>query len=151
MAIVVATRLKAHSWRHTLWFSLVATPSNLQAQRARGFVAGKFLWARSTDIFTVTLWEDGRSMQAFRNQGPHGRVMATWPRYGPPSTFAAWKVAGTNVPSWREVGERMAERARWADGPELSGEQLRVLHPLPPARGVSVPMFRLRRRTREHD
>ena len=125
----------------------MAIPSNIQAQRARGFIAGKFLWTRSRDLFTVTLWDDGRSMQNFRNSGAHGRVMSTWPRYGPASTFAVWKADDTQLPSWRHVEERLVARARWADGPELSGEKSRALYPIPPVRGISMPMFRLRRRT----
>ena len=67
--------------------------------------AGRTFW-------TVSVWKDRASMQAFRNGGSHGRSMPKLVRWVGHARLANWEQEGTEVPGWEALYARLTESGR---------------------------------------
>ena len=63
-------------------------------------------------FWTLTVWDSGRAMTAFRDSDLHGRVMGDLAEWTSEGSFAVWRQDGSAVPRWAEVGDHLRERVR---------------------------------------
>jgi len=61
-----------------------------QAVRAAGFAGGRLLIDKHRTYWTLTLWDNEKSMKAFRGSGAHGRVMPKLVEWCDEAAYAHW-------------------------------------------------------------
>lgn len=113
MPLAVATRTVIYRrWRlRFMWGSLRA---GFQARRSPGYLAGSVRVTAGGPVFwTLTVWQDGAAMNAFRESGAHARFMPKLAVWGSQAAMTAWQVDAD--PSWDEVFVRMARSPRWPE------------------------------------
>ena len=119
------TRLRLRSIRFLPQFAWHAIRSNLQVQRAHGFLLGSLLPDRSLTFWTMTAWDSESSMRAYMISGPHKAAMPYLMHWCDEASVAHWMETDPNVlaslPSWTEADRRM----------RASGRTSNVLHPSP--------------------
>jgi hypothetical protein len=82
-----------------------------QIARAPGAI-GYSLRAKpmSRQFWTLSAWQDSRSLLDFVRQMPHGEVMKTLTPYMAPTKFTEWKILGSAIPpNWDDAVRRMAQ------------------------------------------
>ena len=107
MPFVSVTRLHLKSFLSYPMFIYYAMASAKQARKAPGFIAG---WLGGEDArgnWTATVWETAEAMRAFRNSGPHLKVMPKLMHWCDESSFAHWEQADATVPTGDVAYERM--------------------------------------------
>jgi hypothetical protein len=73
---------------------------------------GYSLWAQplSRQFWTLSAWQDSRSLMEFVGQLPHGDVMKALTPYMAPTKFTEWKILGSAIPpNWDEAVRRLAQ------------------------------------------
>ncbi len=61
-------------------------------------------------FWTLSVWEDEKSLAEFVSKIPHGQVMASLAPHMGQTKFTEWKVKGSAVPpNWDQAKRRMAE------------------------------------------
>jgi hypothetical protein len=140
MAVVVATRMVPSKLRHLPAFLVGSMRAGAQAQRAAGFRAGRMRIVRGPAFWTLTVWQDGRHMSAYRDSGVHAKLAPHIARWAKEAAFTVWQTDNTLLPSWREATRRMADRAVFA--PLENPNERHIRHELPKARylGLVAPM-----------
>lgn len=139
MALAVATRTvirRRHRVRF-LWGSLRAA---FQARRSPGYLGGALRVARGPVFWTLTLWQDGAAMNAFRASGVHGELIPKMAGWASQACTTAWKVE--RDPSWDETFERMAGSARWIELDSPDRWHLENRMESPSTWGLAVPVPR---------
>jgi Domain of unknown function (DUF3291) len=64
----------------------------------------------SREFWTLSVWEDTRSLMTFVAKIPHGDVMRALAGHMGATKFSQWELLGSGVPpSWDEAMQRMAE------------------------------------------
>ena len=121
MALAVVTRTSIHR-RHRARFIWGSLRVAWQARRSPGYLGGSLRLDGGATFWTLTVWTDGRAMNAFRGSGTHGRLMPKLVRWASEASTTAWQV--DEVPSWGDAVEQMDANARW----------LEVAHPGEPHR-----------------
>jgi hypothetical protein len=121
MPFVSVTRLRVRSWRYLPQFVWQALKTGRQAERAGGFLGGRFLREAGNVFWTVTLWEDKEAMLAYRNAGAHRLVMPRLLEWCDEAAVAHWTQDGTDLPDWQEAHRRMT----------IEGRVSKVKHPSP--------------------
>ncbi len=109
---VSVTRLQLRSLRYLPMFLWYAMASARQARRSPGFVGG---WLGGEGImgkWTATVWESADAMRAFRNSGPHLKVMPKLLRWCDESAYTHWEQADATVPSGAVAYERLAQEGK---------------------------------------
>jgi heme-degrading monooxygenase HmoA len=146
MAVVVATRFKLGSARHLPRFFAGTMATARQARRSPGFVGGRLRVEPGGVYWTLTTWQSGRDMVAFRNAGAHAAVVPRLGGWACEAVFGVWNVDDEGVPSWAEASRRLAEHPNFATLDEPSAAHLAGT--FRPARqlGLDMPLFRRRRR-----
>jgi hypothetical protein len=99
--IATTTRLEVRGLRGWVRFFRHIVRVRKQLDRPPGLVHMELRGLR-----TLTVWNDRRSMQKFRNSGAHRNAMIAWPGIGR-ATSVTWEVDG--VPSWEDALARYAE------------------------------------------
>ena len=120
-SVVVATRMRLRSVRFLPAFLRAANGTAEQARQTPGFLGGALRIERGLVFWTLTVWDTGRAMAAFRDSGLHGMVMGNLAEWASEGSFALWRQDGSAVPQWAEVGDHLSERVR----------QSKVRHPSP--------------------
>lgn len=146
MAIVAVTRTVLARPAYLVPFGRANLRVARQVRRTPGFVAGAVGVSLGSVFWTMTMWEDGRAMVAFRDSGAHLEEMpklAGWSRQG---CLTAWQTDGTTLPSWAEAHARLAERAHFV--PVTAPDEIQRGHVVPATRGsvLSFPVPGARRR-----
>lgn len=141
MPIAVVTRTRMAKLRFVPKFMWLCLRIGLEARRTEGYVAGAVRLSSGPEFWTLTVWESGRAMQAFRNNGAHGEAMPLLARWADEGTTAIWRTEGGARPDWGEVQARLEASARFtaidAPSPEQSAN---VVRPAPRlAAAVPVP------------
>lgn len=127
------TRLRVRSFMHLpafLWMTFLA---QRQTVRATGFLAGRLLVDRHRTFWTLTLWENEKSMKAFRGAGPHSRVMPKLVEWCDEASYTHWMTKDGSIPDWPEANERLIKEGRLS----------RVAHPSPDHEARRFPKPRL--------
>jgi Domain of unknown function (DUF3291) len=106
------TRLRVRSLLHLPAFFWTALLVARQAKRAPGFVGGGLLIDNLRTYWTLTVWEDEKSMKAFRGLGAHGRAMPKLLHWCDEASYARWTCADERVPQWREAYDHLLREGR---------------------------------------
>ena len=139
MAFVSVTRLRVRSIRYLLSFSWQVVKTARQAQRSSGFLGGVILREANNVCWTVTAWEDQKSMLDYRNAGAHRTVMPRLLDWCDEASVAHWNQEHNDLPDWQEAHRRIAEE----------GRRSKVKHPSPAhlANQIALPRPGLIQRT----
>lgn len=112
MAFISLTRLRVRSKRYLLpflWYSLL---SARQVQRSPGFLAGKLMLGRKRTYWTVTAWNNEKSMKAFRIAGAHRPAMLKLLDWCDEASIAHWVQDSATLPGPQEAHRRMISAGR---------------------------------------
>jgi heme-degrading monooxygenase HmoA len=112
MAIVSVTRLRIRSVFDLPAFIRQALKSARQAEAADGFLGGRLMREARNAFWTVTVWKDLDSMEAFRIAGAHARIMHKLMEWCDEASVVHWEQEGAAVPSWEEAHRRMVKQGR---------------------------------------
>ena len=128
MPLVSLTRLRLQSWRSYPGFGLFVFRSIGQSLRADGLVGLQLLRDRQHAYWTLTLWQDMQSMEAFRNRGAHGSAMRHLARWCDESAAAHWLVSEEELvelsrPQWNQLQQRLMQLGHFAALPMASAAQ----------------------------
>lgn len=145
MAIVAVTRTVMARPAYLVPFGRANLRVARQVRRTPGFIAGALGVSVGSVFWTMTMWQDGRAMVAFRDSGAHVDEMpklAGWSKHG---CFTAWQTEETTLPSWAEAHDRLTERAHFV--PVTAPDENQRGHVVPATRGsvLSLPIRRARR------
>lgn len=112
MALIAVTRLRVRSWTYLPQFVLQSFRCARQAERASGFLGGKLLRETGNVFWTLTVWEDATSMNAYRTTGVHRSVMPKLLLWCDEASVVHWNQPTGELPSWLEAHRRMAREGR---------------------------------------
>ncbi len=66
----------------------------------------------SREFWTLSVWEDTRSLMNFVAKVPHGEVMKALSSHMGPTKFTQWKILGSAIPpNWDEATRRMSQES----------------------------------------
>lgn len=83
-----------------------------QTVRAAGFAGGRLLLDNLRTYWTLTVWEDEKSMKAFRGSAAHAAVMPKLAEWCDEAAYAHWAAADRSIPGWLEAHERLVSEGR---------------------------------------
>jgi heme-degrading monooxygenase HmoA len=131
MAIVSATRVRVRSLLFLPGFLLASGRASRQAASAPGFRRGQLVVDHGRTFWTVTLWDDAASMEAFHGADAQEAVpgMTLW--YDEAAT-ARWEQGSDALPDPDELGQRMVAAARFVELPNASRAHAAGSGPMPP-------------------
>jgi len=145
MAIVVATRMHIRRFWHVPRFLLGSMRVAWQAHRTPGFLGGRMrAEPGGGGYWTLTVWESGRAMAAFRDAGLHARLAPMAARWADEAVFGIWQCPDARAPEWRDAAARMAEHPNFAplDRPAGAHREERVRRPRWFGLDLSIPRAR---------
>jgi Domain of unknown function (DUF3291) len=105
------TRLRVHSFLNLPAFLWMTFRVQRQTVCAQGFVGGRLLIDNLHTYWTLTVWEDEKSMKAFRGSGSHASVMPKLAEWCDEAAYTHW-TADRLIPSWPEAYERLVSEGR---------------------------------------
>jgi len=97
------TRLRVRSLIYLPSFLWHTRQSQAQVEMAVGFVGGRLLVDRHWTFWTLTVWQTGTAMKAFRGSGAHAKVMPHLANWCDEAAYAHWEANGETVPTWPEA------------------------------------------------
>ena len=144
MAIVVATRMHMRRFWFVPQFMLASFRIAWQAHRTPGFLGGRLRAEPGGGYWTLTVWDSGRAMAAFRDSGLHSRLAPMAARWADEAAFGIWPIDSARPPKWRDASASLAARPMFAalDRPSSAHREQRVRR----ARrfGFDIPIARSR-------
>jgi hypothetical protein len=105
------TRLRVRSFLNVPAFLWMTFLVQRQTARAPGFLGGRLLIDDLHTYWTLTVWEDEKSMKAFRGSGPHALVMPKLAEWCDEAAYAHW-VSDRLISSWPEAYDRLLSAGR---------------------------------------
>jgi Domain of unknown function (DUF3291) len=129
MPFVSVTRLHLRSTRFLPPFLMYAFRSARQAQKSAGFLGGRLMRDQSKAFWTLTVWSDGKAMEAYRIAGMHLAAMPKLLDWCDEASLAHWTPDSARVPDWEECCERMVQ----------GGRPSKVNHPSAAHRAFQIP------------
>lgn len=149
MAVMVATRFTVRRRRDLPRFLAGSMAAGRQARRSPGFVGGRLrVEPRGGAFWTLTAWESGQDMVAFRDSGVHAVLVPKLTGWAGEAVFGVWNCPGHAVPEWDEVGRRVAEHPNFASLDDPSPAHLARRFDPPRRFGLALPLPRASRRRR---
>jgi hypothetical protein len=112
MALISVTRLRVRSFIYLPEFLWDTFQSIRQAERSTGFLGGSLLVNSSYVFWTMTVWEDESSMNAFRTGGAHRRAMPKLLHWCNEAAVVHWSQESAETPTWQQAQQHMAEKGR---------------------------------------
>ncbi len=100
------TRLRVRSFLNLPAFLWMTFLVQRQTARAPGFIGGRLLIDNLHTYWTLTVWEDEKSMKAFRGSGSHAAVMPKLAEWCDEAAYTHW-TADHLIPSWTEAYEQL--------------------------------------------
>lgn len=128
------TRLRVRLIGRLPAFLLRTFLAQRQTVRAHGFVGGKLLVDAKLTFWTLTVWQDEKSMKLFRGAGAHAQVMPRLVEWCDEASYAHWLWEKEAVPEWNEAYEHLVNEGRLS----------RVAHPSIDHEARRFPRPRLR-------
>jgi len=107
MPLVSVTRLRLRKMRFLPGFVYYAVRSMMQSKKAEGNLHASAERQARVVFWTITVWEDERSMRHFRNSGPHRRVMPKLANWCDEATFVHWVQDTSEPPSLSRAHARL--------------------------------------------
>jgi hypothetical protein len=80
--------------------------------RAEGFCGGRLLVDARRTFWTLTAWEDERTMKAFRGSKAHARAMPCFFQWCDEAAYAHWTALDGKVAQWPEAYEHLLKDGR---------------------------------------
>jgi hypothetical protein len=117
--VVSITRLRLRSVLFLLPFAFRASRSTRQALRTPGCHGACTRKTRGLAFWTLTMWDDEKSMRSFVSQSPHREVMPKLSGWCDEASVAHWVQESVAMPEWSTATRVLLER----------GRLLRVTHP----------------------
>jgi hypothetical protein len=139
--IASVTRLRVRSFLDLPAFFWMTFLVQRQAKRAPGFVSGGLLVDNIRTYWTLTVWQDEKSMKAFRGSSAHGRAMPKLIHWCDEASYAHWICEDEKVPQWVEAYEHLLKEGRLSrvEHPSADHEARRFPKPrLQPAVAVEL-------------
>ena len=112
MAFISVTRLRVRSRWRLPFFLISSLRIARQAQRLPAFHGGYLAFSSGFAFWTVTVWDDGTEMRAFRNSGPHVKAMPKLIRWCDEASYAHWESADAGVPEPVIAAEKLVSSGR---------------------------------------
>lgn len=106
------TRLRVGSLLNLPAFFCTALLLQRQAKGSPGFVGGRLLIDNLRTYWTLTAWENEKSMKAFRGSGAHGRAMPKLFHWCDEASYAHWTCTDEMIPQWREAYDHLLTEGR---------------------------------------
>lgn len=131
MAFISVTRLRIRSVFYLPQFIWYVFRSQRQAERSKGFLAGRLMRDKGNAFWTLTAWEDQASMRAYRGAGAHMKAMPKLLDWCDEASVGNWEQPGAELPSWAEAHRRMATGGRLSKVRHPSERQLAKEIPAP--------------------
>jgi hypothetical protein len=107
MHFVSVTRLRIRKWRYLPGFLYFTLRSLMQSRRASGNLGTSLERDAQLVFWTITVWRDEAAMRAFRNHGPHRRVMPKLRDWCDEATYAHWQQETAEPPELAVAFERL--------------------------------------------
>ncbi len=108
----VATRLKLRNWLQLRRFFVAYRAVERQLKATSGLIS----YSRHADFlrlrfFTLSIWEDDHSVDAFAATGSHWEAMSVFGEIAvrDKSGFVRWKTADPQEITWEEASKRLSE------------------------------------------
>jgi Domain of unknown function (DUF3291) len=106
------TRLRVRSFLNLPAFLWMTFRARRQTIRAPGFLGGALLIDNVKTYWTLTTWEDEKTMKTFRGSGAHARVMPKLAEWCDEAAYAHWSMTDEAIPNWPEAYERLLSEGR---------------------------------------
>lgn len=119
MTLVSITRLRLRSIRYLFPFVLRAQASNRQATKTPGCRGVLTRKTRGLTFWTLSLWDDEKSMRAFLRGSPHREAMPKLAQWCDEASVGHWPQEAAHFPAWDAATRLMQEH----------GHLSRVLNP----------------------
>jgi hypothetical protein len=129
MPLVSVTRLRIRSVLFLPQFFWDASKSIRQVERSPGFLGGRLLVNAKNVFWTMTVWKDEEAMNAYRAGGAHLRAMPQLLNWCNEAAVVHWTQESSEIPSWHEAEQRMANE----------GRRSKVNHPSPIQASNHIP------------
>lgn len=140
MAVAVVTRTVMARHRNLAPFAWESLRVGMQARQCSGYLAGSLAITGGLALWTMTLWQDGRSMGAFRDSGAHAAAMPKLAPWAKEVSVAGWRVAPEHRPGWEEALERFVENVRFPRVDNPHDRQLAQVVEVPRRALVQAPL-----------
>ena len=101
MAVIVVTRLRLRDPALLDEFFTDAVAAIEQAQKSDGNLGADALADANNAWWSVSAWQDRRSMQAFVDRQPHLGIEEHLDRFCDEATFVDWEQASPDLPDWQ--------------------------------------------------
>ena len=135
MPFISVTRLRIRSVFYLPQFIWHAFRSQRQAERSRGFLAGRLMREKGNAFWTLTAWDDRAAMSAYRGTGAHMKAMPKLLNWCDEASVGNWEQPGADLPSWAEAHRRMVAEGRMSKVRPPSERQLAKEIPAPASGG----------------
>jgi len=112
MVFVSLTRLRLRSIRFLPGFALYAVRSQMQVQKAAGFLKVELLPDKNWAFWTLTAWDSQESMRGYMTSGAHKKAMPHLMHWCDEASVAHWTQPDAVLPTWAEADKRMREIGR---------------------------------------
>jgi quinol monooxygenase YgiN len=129
MPLVSITRFRARALWFVPMFLYHALLSVSQIRSAKGCISLALLRDGKRVFWTMTLWEDERSMKAFMTSGSHRKAMPRLADWADEASVVHWQQDHAERPDWNEAARRM----------RAEGRPTRIPHPSPHHDDLSFP------------
>ena len=117
--LVSVTRLRLRSILYLLPFAISAGGVSRQALKSPGCQGVRTRKTRGLAFWTLTMWDDEKSLWSFVSQSPHREVMPKLSAWCDEAAVAHWKQESGAMPEWGVATRVLLE----------SGRLLRIAHP----------------------
>jgi len=101
------TRLKLKSFRFLFPFLISNTKIAFQVSKSTEFIKGKLLVDTHLTFWTLTAWQDQKSMNTFRTTGAHLKAMPKLSKWCNEACVTHWDQTEEDMPSWEEAYEKL--------------------------------------------
>ncbi|HKV05680.1 MAG TPA: DUF3291 domain-containing protein [Candidatus Acidoferrales bacterium] len=143
MPLISVTRLRIRSFVYLPQFVWHTFQATRQAQRAPGFVGGKLMREAGNVFWTLTAWQEGAAMSAFRIRGAHGGVMPRLLDWCDEASVAHWHQESGEIPSWIDAHQRLLTLGRPSKVKHPTAAHLAHQIPVPRPGRIQGPLERL--------
>src|SRR5215510_2705690 len=106
MPMLSITRVRVRSVRYYPWFMLQAARITLQACRAEGNLAVRFLRDRSGVFWTLTSWRSEVDLKRFLDSGVHLASMERQHDWCDEAAAVRWTARDATPPPWQDAHAR---------------------------------------------
>jgi hypothetical protein len=114
VTVVVATRFTVSSAKHLPRFLAGTIAAARQARQSPGYAGGRLRIEPFGAFWTLTAWQSGRDMVAFRDSGVHAVLVPRLAGWAGEAVFGVWNADTAALPTWPDVSQRVAEHPNFA-------------------------------------